>query len=264
MKIAIIGAGNLGLAIAKGIINSNFAESLYITKRNIKTLHELENKQNIVLTSDNKEAIKNSEIILFAVQPNVLTNVLQECRHLFTEHHTLLTVVAGFDLSKLEEIIGNHFPIIKAMPNTAISVNKSMTCLCSNKKGKDRINIALEIFNQLGHAVEIPEEQMHAATIICSSGIAFWLRIIRAHMLGAIEMGLEPQEALSMITQTCMGAAQLIESKKSHPEQEIDKVTTPGGCTIAGINEMDHQGVNSAIIKGLLASYTKINQLTKK
>lgn len=264
MKIAIIGAGNLGLAIAKGIINSNFAESLYITKRNIKTLDELENKQNIVLTSDNKEAIKNSEIILFAVQPNVLTKVLQKCRHLFTEHHTLLSVVAGFDLSKLEEIIGNHFPIIKAMPNTAISVNKSMTCLCSNKKGKDRINIALEIFNQLGHAVEIPEEQMQAATIICSSGIAFWLRIIRAHMLGAIEMGLEPQEALSMITQTCMGAAQLIESKKSHPEQEIDKVTTPGGCTIAGINEMDHQGVNSAIIKGLLASYTKINQLTKK
>lgn len=259
MKIAIIGAGNLGLAIAKGIIKSNFAESLYITKRNIKTLHELENKQTIVLTSDNKEAIKNSEIILFAVQPNVLTNVLHECQHLFTELHTLISVVAGFDISKLEKIIGSHFPIIKAMPNTAISVNQSMTCLCSNKKGKDRLKIALEIFNQLGHAIEIPEEQMQAATIICSSGIAFWLRIIRAHMLGAIEMGLEPQEALSMITQTCMGAAQLIESKKSHPEQEIDKVTTPGGCTIAGINEMDHQGLNSVIIKGLLASYTKIN-----
>ena len=264
MKVAIIGAGNLGLAIAKGIINSNFVETLYITKRNITTVTELENSENIFLTSNNKEAIKNSEIIIFAVQPNILINVLQECKHLFTEHHTLLSVVAGFHIDKLEEIIGTDFPIIMAMPNTAISVNQSMTCLCSNKKGKDRINIALDIFNQLGHAIEITQEHMQAETIICSSGIAFWMRIIRAHMSGAIEMGLEPKEAVSMIIQTCMGAARLLESNNSHPEQEIDKVTTPGGCTIAGINEMDHQGLNSAIIKSLLASYTKISQITKK
>ncbi|MCT6869083.1 MAG: pyrroline-5-carboxylate reductase [Apibacter sp.] len=264
MKIAIIGAGNLGLAIAKGIINSNFTETLYITKRNIETIKEFETSHSIFLTTDNKTAIKNSEIIIFAVQPKILPIVLSECKGLLTDTHTIISVVAGFNISKLEEHIGSNQSIIQAMPNTAISVNQSMTCLCSNSKGKERIPIALNIFNQLGHAIEIPEEQMQAATIICSSGIAFWMRIIRAHTLGAIEMGLEPNEAIAMITQTCIGAARLLEIKKSNPEQEIDKVTTPGGCTIAGINEMDHQGASSAIIKGLLASYKKISQISNK
>lgn len=262
MKIAIIGAGNLGLSIAKGIINNKFTESLYITKRNIKTLPELESVKNVFLTSDNREAVKNSDIVIFAVQPRHFETVLLECKDVFTEKHTLISVVTGFSTHKIEEITGNNLYIIRAMPNTAISINQSMTCICANKKGKERINLALEIFNQLGYSIEIPEEQMQAATVICASGIAFWMRLIRATTQGAIELGFESQIALEMSVHTCLGAARLLISGNRHPEEEIDKVTTPGGCTIAGLNEMEHQGLSSSIIKGLLASYHKISHIS--
>jgi pyrroline-5-carboxylate reductase len=264
MKTAIIGAGNLGLSIAKGIINNKSSESLYITKRNIKTLKELENTENVFLTNDNKKAVKDSEVIILAVQPRHLEDVLIQCKDLLTEKHTLISTVTGFNTRKIEEIIGNHHYIIRAMPNTAISINQSMTCICANKKGKERINLALNIFNQLGHSIEIPEEQMQAATVICASGIAFWMRLIRATTQGAIELGFESKEALEMSVHTCLGAASLLISSHNHPEQEIDKVTTPGGCTIAGLNEMEHQGLSSSIIKGLITSYNKISQIAKK
>lgn len=263
MKIAIIGAGNLGLAIAKGIINSKITETLYITKRNIKTLQELDTLDNVFLTSDNRKAVKNSDIVIFAIQPAHMQEILLDCKDLFKEGQTLISVVAGFNILKIEDIIGDNLSIIQAMPNTAISVNQSMTCICSNKKGKEKINLAQNIFNQLGYSIEVPEEQMQAATVICSSGIAFWMRLIRAQTQGAIELGLEPKEAVDMITHTCIGAARLLISGNSHPEQEIDKVTTPGGCTIAGLNEMEHQGLSSSIIKGLLASYNKISKIAK-
>lgn len=264
MKIAIIGAGNLGLAIAKGIINNKSAESLYITKRNISTLQELENQQGIFLTSDNREAIQNSEILILAIQPRHLEEILTQCKDLITEKHTVISTVTGFSTKKIEEIIGNDKFIIRAMPNTAISIGKSMTCICANTKGKKRVDLALQIFNQLGHSIEIPEEQMQAATVICASGIAFWMRLIRATTQGAIELGFESKEALEMSVHTCLGAANLLVETHSHPEQEIDRVTTPGGCTIAGLNEMEHQGLSSSIIKGLLASYDKISQISKK
>ncbi|MDR1876478.1 MAG: pyrroline-5-carboxylate reductase [Flavobacteriaceae bacterium] len=263
MKIAIIGAGNLGLAIAKGIINNKSAQALYITKRNINTLKELEGAKDVFLTSDNKEAIKNSDSIIFAVQPRHLEEVLNQCKEVITEGHTLISTVTGFSTGKIEKIVGEDRSIIRAMPNTAISINQSMTCICANQKGKERINLAFDIFNQLGHSIEIPEEQMQAATVICASGIAFWMRLIRATTQGAIELGFESKEALEMSVHTCLGAARLLISSHSHPEQEIDKVTTPGGCTIAGLNEMEHQGLSSSIIKGLITSYNKISQIAK-
>ncbi|MDR2121516.1 MAG: pyrroline-5-carboxylate reductase [Flavobacteriaceae bacterium] len=264
MKTAIIGAGNLGLAIAKGIINSKSAQSLYITKRNISSLKELETLENVFLTSDNEKAIKNSDIIIFAVQPRDFEEILSQYKEIITQDHTLISTVAGFSTDKIEKIIGESRYIIRSMPNTAISINQSMTCICANKKGKERINLALDIFNRLGHSIEIPEEQMQAATVICASGIAFWMRLIRATTQGAVELGFESKEALEMALHTCLGAAGLLLSSPNHPEQEIDKVTTPGGCTIAGLNEMEHQGLSSSIIKGLLASYNKISQLAKK
>ncbi len=264
MKIAIIGAGNLGLAIARGIINNNSASSLFITKRNISTIREMETTPKVHLSTDNTEAVKNSDIIIFAIQPRHLESVLVQCKEFITENHTLISVVTGYSTKKIEEVLGEEHHIIRAMPNTAISIGQSMTCICSNIQGKVRIQVALNIFNQLGHSIEIPEEQMQAATVVCASGIAFWMRLIRATTQGAIQLGFESKEALEMSVHTCLGAANLLIQGNSHPEQEIDKVTTPGGCTIAGLNEMEHQGLSSSIIKGLLASYNKISQIAKK
>jgi len=261
MKIAIIGAGNLGLSIAKGLIVNNTITKLYLTKRKIENIQHWTEYENVIVSSDNREAVRNSDILIFAIQPRHFKDILVEVLDLLTEKHVIISTITGFKIKKIEEFIGIDKYIIRSMPNTAISVGKSVTCLCSNNKGKDRINIASAIFNGLGTSIKIPEEQMQAATVICASGIAFWMRLIRATTQGAIQLGFEANIAQEMATQTCLGAASLLLESGSHPEEEIDKVTTPRGCTIEGLNEMEHQGLSSSLIKGLVSSYEKINQI---
>ena len=187
--------------------------------------------------------------------------ILIQIKPLLHDNHVLISTITGFSISRMENIIGEDKFVIRAMPNTAISVGKSMTCLCSNEKGKGRIKIAEAIFNRLGTSIEIPEEKMQAATVICASGIAFWMRLIRATTQGAIQLGFEAKEAQELAMHTCYGAASLLIQSGNHPEQEIDRVTTPMGCTIEGLNEMEHQGLSSSLIKGLITSFEKINQI---
>lgn len=263
MKIAIIGTGNLGLSIAKGLIVNNAYTSLYLTKRNTESIADWKEYDNVQITSDNREAISNSDILIFAVQPRHFESILNDINDLLTEKHVLISTITGFKIASIESVVGKENFIIRSMPNTAISVGKSITCVCSNAQGKKRIDIAKAIFNRLGTSIEIPEEQMQAATVICASGIAFWMRLIRATTQGAIQLGFEAEIAQEMAMQTCLGAATLLVESGSHPEEEIDRVTTPGGCTIEGLNEMEHSGLSSSLIKGLVTSFNKINQISK-
>ena len=263
MKIAIIGAGNLGISIAKGILHSNGATTMYLTKRHTASIQEYEKYGNVTVTSDNSLAVRESDILIFAVQPGHFEAILQEVKDLLTEKHVVISTITGFSINKIESIIGTEAFIIRSMPNTAISVGRSMTCLCSNTRGGKRIELAKAIFNRMGHSMEIPESQMQAATVICASGIAFWMRLIRATTQGAIQLGFDAREAQELAMHTCNGAASLLIESGNHPEEEIDRVTTPMGCTIEGLNEMEHQGLSSSLIRGIIASFEKINQIKK-
>ncbi|WP_347922850.1 pyrroline-5-carboxylate reductase [Pontimicrobium sp. SW4] len=261
MKIAIIGTGNLGKSIAKGLITTNAITSLYLTKRDLDSIKEFEGYKNVFLTVDNTEAVKNSDIIIFAVQPAHMENILIDIKPLLHENHVLISTITGFSIEKMESIVGADKFLIRAMPNTAIAVGKSMTCLCSNEKGSLRVKIAEAIFNRLGTSLTIPESQMQAATVVCASGIAFWMRLIRATTQAAIQLGFDAKEAQALAMHTCEGAASLLINTGNHPEQEIDKVTTPKGCTIEGLNEMEHKGLSSSLIQGMVSSYKKINSI---
>ncbi|MEK6153344.1 pyrroline-5-carboxylate reductase [Flavobacteriaceae bacterium 3-367] len=263
MKIAIIGAGNLGLSIAKGILHTNGATTMFLTKRSVDSIKDYEKYGNVTVSTDNAEAVKKSDVLIFAVQPGHFAQILHDIKDLLTEKHVLISTITGFSIGKMEEIIGADQYIIRSMPNTAISVGKSMTCLCSNSMGAKRIDLAKAIFNRMGHSLEIPEEQMQAATVICASGIAFWMRLIRATTQGAIQLGFDAREAQELAMHTCNGAASLLIESGSHPEEEIDRVTTPKGCTIEGLNEMEHQGLSSSLIRGIVASFEKISQIRK-
>jgi pyrroline-5-carboxylate reductase len=262
MKIAIIGTGNLGLSIAKGLLINNTITTLFLTKRNPASLTEWNNAKNVTVTSDNKEAVNNADILIFAVQPSQFEGILTEVKDQLSERHVIISTITGFKINRIEAILGTAFPIIRSMPNTAISVGKSMTCLCSNTIGKKRIAIASAIFNGLGTSIIIEEEHMQAATVICASGIAFWMRLIRATTQGGVQLGFDAQDAMKMSMHTALGAASLLIETDTHPEQEIDKVTTPRGCTITGLNEMEHQGLSSSLIRGLVASFEKINEIS--
>ena len=262
MKIAIIGTGNLGNSIAKGIIENNLYTTLYLTKRNINSLKKWEAFPKVYTTTSNVEAVQHADILILAVQPKQLMRVLEEIKPLLNDKHCIISTATGVQIESIEAVLSCEFPIIRAMPNTAIAVGKSMTCLCSNTKGKKSIAVADALFALLGKTIVIEESLMQAATVLCSSGIAFWMRMIRATTQGGIQMGFDAERALEMSVHTCLGAASLLVNSNSHPENEIDKVTTPMGCTIAGLNEMEFQGLSSSLIKGLLRSYTKINEIS--
>ncbi|MGB6269241.1 MAG: pyrroline-5-carboxylate reductase [Olleya sp.] len=264
MKTAIIGTGNLGKSIAKGLITNNAITTLYLTKRNLEGIQEFEGYKNVYLTTDNTEAVKQSDILIFAVQPAHFEKILNEVKPYLTEKHVLISTITGFSISKIEGVVGENQFIIRAMPNTAIAVGKSMTCLCSNLQGEKRIKIAQAIFNRLGHSLVIPEMQMQAATVVCASGIAFWMRLIRATTQAAIQLGFDAKEAQELAMYTSEGAANLLITNGDHPEEEIDRVTTPKGCTIEGLNEMEHKGLSSSLIQGMVASFNKINNIKKE
>ena len=261
MKIAILGAGNLGQAIALGLLKQKAYTQLYLTRRDLRMLKDYEQYPHVFLSSENSEAVKQSDILICCVQPPQLPGVLKNIKPFLTEKHVLISTVTGFTTATMEGILGRDQFILRAMPNTAIAVGKSMTCICSNLQGKQRTEIAEAIFRKLGHTLLIQEEHMQAATVICASGIAFWMRLIRATTQGAIQLGFDAAEAQLLAMHTCEGAAGLLIQEKSHPEMEIDRVTTPKGCTIEGLNEMEHQGLSSSLIRGILASFEKITDM---
>ena len=264
MKIAIIGTGNLGVSIAEGILKQSAfeVESLILTKRSVNSLVDFKKHKNVNLTSDNVQAVQHSEVVIVAVQPNQLAAVLEEIQPtLDAERHLLISVVTGRKIDEIESIVGREIAVVRAMPNTAISVGESMTCLSANSSAGGAMSKAASIFNALGKTTVIEERLMQAATIICASGIAFWMRLIRATAQGAVQLGFHSDQAQELAMQTSLGAASLLIQSGNHPEQEIDKVTTPSGCTIEGLNEMEHQGLSSSIIKGLVSSFNKINQI---
>lgn len=264
MKIAIIGTGNLGKSIAKGLITTNAITTLHLTRRHLNTISEFEGYKNVTLTTDNVLAVQQSDILIFAVQPSHFEAILKSIKPYLTEKHVIISTITGYNISRIESEIGSEQFIIRAMPNTAIAVGKSMTCICSNELGAKRVKIAEAIFKRLGHTLEIPESQMQAATVVCASGIAFWMRLIRATTQAAIQLGFDSKEAQELAMHTCEGAANLLITSGNHPEEEIDKVTTPKGCTIQGLNEMEHKGLSSSLIQGMVASFNKISNITKE
>ena len=259
-KIAIIGGGNLGTAIAEGLIQSGFVspKHILITKRNIHTLHELERK-GVLVSDKNEEAVRYADLVILAVKPFQVNDILLSLKGEFrAEQQVLVSVVTGISIEHITGYLGNKVPVVRAMPNTAIAIQESMTCVAARNVSEDHLQYVMEIFNQLGKAVKIDEKLMDAATVLGACGTAFAMRYIRANIQGGIEIGFDAATANLIAAQTVKGAAELLLKKGSHPEQEIDKVTTPKGCTIAGLNEMEHRGFSSSLIKGLVASYEKI------
>lgn len=262
MKIAIIGGGNLGSAIAQGLVNSKFCKpaDITITRRNTAQLAGLE-KAGCNVTSDNSKAVKQSDIIILAVKPYNYAEVLQGFKtSLNAKKHVVVSVVTGVWTEQLQKAIGKPVPVIRAMPNTAIAIQQSMTCLSNAGASNTQLEYVKNLFDQLGRTTVIDEKLMDAATVLGACGTAYAMRYIRANIQGGIEIGFDAKTASLIAAQTVLGAADLLLKTGSHPEQEIDKVTTPKGCTIAGLNEMEHQGFSSSLIRGVITSYEKIGK----
>jgi pyrroline-5-carboxylate reductase len=261
-KIAIIGIGNMGTAMVKGLVKSAFIPSsdilVYVRKQ--ATLDKME-LLGVTTFQSNEEAVRNADIVIIAVKPYHIEGVLNEIKPVLTEDKILLSIVAGVGLNVLGEMVGKEIPIFRVMPNTAIAIQESLTCISVNGNTEACKDYIFELFNVLGKTVEIDEDLMAAATVLSSCGIAYALRYIRAAMQGGIEIGFGAETAQFITAQTVKGAAELILQSGNHPEREIDKVTTPMGITITGLNEMENKGFSASLIQGVLASYKKIKPI---
>lgn len=254
--IAVLGAGNLGLAIARGIVRSGqrLPEEIHLTRPHPSELEDL-----AVLGyrtgSDNAAATTSAGIVIIAVQPQQVVRVLNDIAPaLDPTRHVVVSTATGIPLDTLRRHVGSAVPVIRAMPNLGIQTLNSMTCLALNADSEGGLPGVRQLFDGLGETIRIEEENMAAATALCACGIAFFLRAIRAAAQGGIEIGFHADEAIRMAAQTAKGAAELLLVNKSHPETEIDQVTTPNGCTIAGLNEMENRGFSSALVRGMVVS----------
>lgn len=254
------------MALAEGLVESGAAKraDITLTKRNQKALEALQN-QGYHTTQSNRDAVKDADTVFICVLPQQLNELLEEIKpSIDIQKQLIVSVVTGAHTNVFRAALGDNIRIIRAMPNTAMKVRQSMTCLSSaNATEKDTLLIQ-GIFDTMGQSIIIEEEMMSAATALCACGIAFFLRAIRAASQGGVEIGFHAGDALRIAAQTALGAATLLTENKTHPEQEIDKVTSPKGCTIAGLNEMEHQGLSSAMIKGIKLSATIANNLYKQ
>jgi len=255
MKIAIIGAGNMGGAIARGMAQGTLVATADITVSNPSQgkLDALKNDFPYVqVTHSNHEAAQKADCVIVCVKPWLMQEVIESLD--LHEGQTLVSVAAGVSFDKLEEFAGVKLTMFRVIPNTAISQLQSMTLIASRNASSEQEQQMLDIFNEMGLAMLVPEQKLAATTALTSCGIAYVLKYIQAAMQAGIEMGVYPKDAQKMIAQSVKGAAELILKNDTHPSVEIDKVCTPGGITIKGINELEHAGFTSAVIRAMKAS----------
>jgi len=265
-KLAIIGCGNIGTAIARGLVASKYynPDRILLTRRKIHLLDPLKN-EGYLICDDNREAIGQAKQVMIAVEPRQLKGVLEEIADVLDPaNHKIFSVVSGADISEIKKILKSYIPVVRIMPNLAVAIGESMTCLCAEPDDQALLEEAREIFDRVGKTVIIEEELMVPATALCACGIAFFFRAIRAASQGGIEIGFQSLESLEMAAQTAKGAAALLNCRQNHPETEIDRVTTPRGCTIAGLNNMEHEGFSSAMIRGITTSAEKAEKLFRQ
>lgn len=249
----------MGLSIAKGLENSGLLskKDMILAETNQHRRESLE-EQGFVVTGESVDAVLKANLVMLVVKPWQIDSLLEQIAPHVTMDHVLVSCVTGAKSESIYAKLTNEPPLFRVMPNTGISIQESMSCISAFHASKEQRLVIEKLFKQLGQVLFVPEDQMAAATALAGCGIAFALRFIRAAIQGGVEIGFGAEEAKLMAAQIAKGAAELILKNDTHPEREIDKVTTPKGITITGLNEMEHAGFSSSIIKGILASYNKI------
>ena len=263
-RMAIIGGGNLGSAIAWGLVSADIRapEAITITRRSEPPLTCFR-EEGFGTTTDNAAAVRGASVVIVAVRPKQMNGVLEGIAPaLDASRQVLISTATDVRIADIRAHVGDAIPVLRAMPNIGVAVGESMTCLaCESTTRETAKEVATTIFSALGSTAFIAEDQMTPATALCACGIAFFLRAIRAASQGGVQVGFHADEAIRLAAQTAKGAAELILAKNAHPESLIDTVTTPLGVTIAGLNEMEHRGFSSALIRGIVESAERAQRL---
>lgn len=256
MKLTVIGAGNMGGALIHGWAKSGKVESITIADKNEKLLESFKQKYpTINTTTDNVAAVKGADIVVVVVKPWLMPVVLGELKEVLdTEKQLIVSDAANFTTDKLAETLGKDGQYFYVIPNIAAEFGASMSFIAKGASATtENLDKVKALYDICGDSLVVTENLVGPGMMMASCGIAYVMRYIRAQMEGGVEMGFYPQQAKQIALQTMQGAVSLLKETGWHPEEAIDKVTTPGGVTIKGLNELDHAGFNSAVIRSLKA-----------
>ena len=242
----------MGGAIADGALQGQVAEQLIVSNPSSGKLQRFADA-GARTTTDNREAVAEADMVVLAVKPWLVEVVLREIRDLLTEDKTLVSVAASVSGEQLQQWSGGDCKVFIAIPNIAIAQRQSMTFIAPVDGLEEDVAKVADFFGKMGENCICDETHLQAGMALASCGIAYAFRYIRAASEGGVELGFKARQSQEIVMQTLKGAVALLEAEGLHPEEAIDRVTTPGGLTIKGLNEMEHAGFTSSVIRGLKA-----------
>lgn len=265
-SITILGAGNMGTALVKGIIKADLTppDKILLYGRRHEKLNRLSEELNVRYTMNNREAVFSTEIVIIGVKPQTVSHVLEETRNEFAEGQLVISIVAGISIESIQKKIGKKVAVVRAMPNIAVTVEQGATALSFGKHvTEEQQRIAVSIFEAVGEVVVVPEEQLNAVTGLSGSGPSYIYMVIEALIDGGVKNGIPRDVATKLAIQTVLGSAALVKSSALHPAILRDQVTTPAGTAINAIHELETRGLRSMIINAVGVAAQRSEELSK-
>ncbi len=266
-KLAFIGGGNMGSALIKGVLKAGLLDPSRILVSDIseERLGFLSGEYGVRTFNSNKEVVNNSDVIILAVKPQVMSVVLQDIRDVIGDEHLLVSIMAGVKLASISSVLGKEVPMIRVMPNTpALVLEGASAIACGSKATGEHRELALSIFSAVGEVVEVEEKLLDAVTGLSGSGPAYILLVIEALTDGGVMAGLPRPVASRLAIQTTLGAAKLMAETSLHSAALKDQITSPGGTTIYGLEVLESGGARGLLMRAVQAAARRSEELGKK
>ncbi len=264
-KIAIIGAGNMGKALVSGLIASGSSKPKSITCTDVREsrLDEIKKEYGVLTTVDNIEAVEASDIIVYAVKPQIIASVLKETAQKLDMSKLVISIAAGVPMAAIESCLNKDLRLIRVMPHIPAAVKEAASAIAAGGHAtQEDVDLAMQIFNSVGKCIFLKENYlMDAVTGLSGSGPAYIFLIVDALADAGVKMGLAREEALFLSTQTVLGAAKLLMETREHPGQLKDRVTSPGGTAIAGLATLEEGGLRTTLIHAVEAATNRSKEL---
>jgi pyrroline-5-carboxylate reductase len=263
--IGFIGAGNMAETLASGLIGSSRSkpDKIICSDVRLKHLDQLKERYGIRITSDNKVVIQSSDIIIYAVKPQIMAEVIKETADVLDMSKLIISIAAGVPLAAIESLINKDLRLIRAMPNLCVAVKEGATAIAAGSHAKpEDIDQAMAIFNSVGRCVFLKENYLlDAVTGLSGSGPAYIFMIVDALADAGVKMGLSRSEARELSSQTVLGAAKMLLETNLHPAELKDMVTSPGGTAIAGLHTLEKGGLRTTLINAVEAATLRSKEL---
>ena len=270
-KLGFIGGGNMTEALVKGLVKGSSidAKNIFVSDPILERLEYLHKEYKVKTTSDNRELVQESDILILAVKPQVTTNVLEHFSDLVDEKKLVVSVVAGLSINSIENTLDaegkKKISVVRTMPNTPALVQEGVTAICvSGRVAKMDMEAVHHVFEAIGQTVDVEEDHIDAVTGLSGSGPAYILMIIEALSDAGVKVGLSREVSNTLTIQTVLGSAKLARDSGKHPGELKDMVTSPGGTTISGLHKLEAGGLRTALMNAVECATQRSKELGKK